>query len=68
MKTTTDPLTAFLYELLRDHVPFGTVSRLVASAKCYTEHNLTCDEMADLAQRLADKLRETENVTPDEGA
>jgi hypothetical protein len=53
-----DPLTAFLYLLMRDHVPTGTVKQLVAEVSSDEGFDLSAPELAALAERYSAPLRD----------
>lgn len=52
----TDSLTSFLYELMRDHLPAGTVEQLVMSAVVDKEVIFTNGWLAKYANNLAEEL------------
>lgn len=53
---TTDKLTAFLYDLMRDHLPPGTVAELVHNSRG-EKFQLTNGWLGTYAEYLARKLR-----------
>lgn len=55
-----DRLVAFLYDLLRDHLPAGEVEKLVRDAEVVSPENIavyTNGYLARYAKDLADRLR-----------
>lgn len=60
----TDPLVDFLYTLMRDHIPPGTLEELVHSASTYAaeDKKYTNGWLAAYARDLAKRLR---GRTPD---
>jgi hypothetical protein len=57
---TTNPLEAFLYLLMRDHLPVGEVEKLVQSCEDTGEDNkgpLSNGWLAKYAEDLARRLR-----------
>lgn len=53
---TFQPLTSFLYELMRDHVPCGVVERLVRDSQFApgtNAHRLTNGHLGRYAEELA---------------
>lgn len=53
-----DQLTSFLYELMRDHLPAGTVARIVMNCPCYTPTHFCNGHLAKFAHYLANELTE----------
>jgi hypothetical protein len=51
------PLTAFIFVLLRDHLPAGTVRFLIQRAQCPGDPDMHEPELEALAERLAEELR-----------
>lgn len=53
------PLTAFFYDLLRDHLPAATVETLVREAAAHAEQRVqyTNGYLAEYANELSDRLR-----------
>lgn len=49
-------LTAFLYELMRDHLPAGKVEELVRSNECSAHIKYTNGYLADYAHLLSKRL------------
>jgi len=61
--TFKDPLVAFLYTLLRDHLSFGEVEQLVRDAESHPQAKYTNGWVATYAKDLAGRLRK---VAPSE--
>lgn len=58
--TTGDPLIAFLYELMRDHVPPGVVEKVVRNSELPSEDDtyvLSNVHLARYAEEIAIRLR-----------
>ena len=53
---SNDQLVSFLYELMRDYVPCGTVER-IAQGCSYKEYSFTNGFLASYAKNIAKKLR-----------
>jgi len=62
--TYADPLTSFLYQLLRDHLPAGEVEKIVCDviAEGGVEVTFTNGWLAKYANNLADKIRSAATV------
>lgn len=56
-------IVAFLYELLRDHLPASTVEELVKNSKVGS-YRLTNGYIADYAEELADRLFNEKHLSP----
>jgi hypothetical protein len=54
---TSDKLVSFLYDLMRDHLPPGTVERLVLDAQT-TPVKFTNGWLAEYAKDLATRLKD----------
>ena len=54
--TSTDPMVAFLYELMRDHLPLGKVEELVRNSP-KMEYVFTNGFLANYAKDLAERLK-----------
>lgn len=52
-----DQLVAFLYDLMRDHLPIGTVETLVRGQKGYKSFTFTNGWLAKIAEDMANRLR-----------
>lgn len=52
-----DPLVSFLYELMRDHLPVGTVEALVRNCPPDQEILFTNGWLAQIAMDQAERLR-----------
>jgi hypothetical protein len=71
VKTKKDPLTSFLYELMRDHMTPGEVEYLVLSAVNEPEdvsysNGWLAEYAADLAGRLRGEIDTEEGLPPEE--
>lgn len=53
----TDRLEAFLYVLMRDHLPVGVVTKIVRDLQLSGRFKLTTPELAALARLRASELR-----------
>jgi hypothetical protein len=53
-----EPVVSFLYELMRDHLPAGTVERIVRNSLGADRTTFTNGYLAKYAEDLADRLRE----------
>lgn len=53
----TDRLEAFLYVLMRDHLPVGVVTKMVRDLQLSGRFKLTTPELAALARLRASELR-----------
>jgi hypothetical protein len=53
-----DPLTSFLYDLMRDHLPTSTVEQLVRNALPPVDCHFTNGWLANYANDLAKRLQQ----------
>lgn len=53
----SDSLTTFLYVLMRDHLPTGTVKWLIENSQRAGQPRFSAPELEQLAERYADELR-----------
>ena len=53
-----DPLTSFLYELMRDHLPAGTVATIAMNCPRHTLTRYCNGHLAIYAHRIANELVE----------
>jgi hypothetical protein len=56
---TWSPVTALVYELMRDHVPPDTIEKIVAQDKARGPYDLTDEALARRADRVSRDLSET---------
>lgn len=58
MSVIATPLQTFLYKLVRDHLPFGTIEQIVASIEgnAFLKHRLTEDHQAAWAESIEQRL------------
>jgi len=66
------PITTFLYVLMRDHLPTGTVKFLIEQAQRAGKPTYSAPELEQLAERYANELlsarpRDTEEPDDEEG-
>ena len=56
MKKTKSRLAAVLYDLLRDHVPFGALEKIVRENEAHEEFFVENPNLISYAEELADRI------------
>lgn len=63
--TSSDPLTSFLYLLMRDHLPAGVVVGLIVQSTNKEESIYTNGHLAQFAELCADEMKRSSLVDRD---
>lgn len=62
--TTADPLTAFLYEIMRDHLPIGVLEKIIKQDEASGGFVLSNPHLGAYADELAKRLKRSDPTPP----